>query len=95
MNTTLYIAGAICALWMIGNIIRHFQNRNRTVRVITGNCTGCGACIRRCNRRVLEMVSDEQGKHIAVKYPDKCEGCGDCVPKCKFKALEITKKMNG
>ncbi|MDR3094151.1 MAG: 4Fe-4S binding protein [Bacteroidales bacterium] len=88
MHTALYIAGAILALWMTGSLIRHFKNKNRAVRVTVGNCTGCGACLRRCNHRVLEMANDGQSRHIFVKYPDRCTGCGGCVPKCKFNALE-------
>ncbi|GHT86427.1 hypothetical protein FACS18947_6260 [Bacteroidia bacterium] len=95
MNTVLYIGGAILALWFIGGIYRHIQGKNKVVHVVEGKCTGCKRCLtnmKKCKYSVLELVSDENGKHIAVKYPNRCSGCGDCVNKCKFNALELVKK---
>ena len=92
MKIVLYIGGAIVALWFIGGLIRHNKGKNKVIRVVKDNCTGCGSCIRRCNHKVFEMLNEEQGKHIVVKYPDKCTGCGDCLSKCKFNALELVEK---
>ncbi|GHU68925.1 hypothetical protein FACS189413_06870 [Bacteroidia bacterium] len=95
MNVGFYIAGAIVVLWFIGGIYKHLRGRKKTVKVITANCTGCKRCLtnmRKCKYNVLELVSDENGKYIVVKYPDKCTACGDCVSLCKFNALELVKK---
>lgn len=95
MNVGFYIGGAIVALWCIGGIYKHLHGRNKTVQVVDGNCTGCKHCLtnmRKCKHNVLELVSDETGKHIVVKYPAKCTACGDCVSLCKFKALKLVRK---
>ncbi len=92
MNVVLYIGSAIVTLWLIGGIYRQKQGRNKVVYAVKGNCTGCKRCVtnlRKCKYNVLELVCDENGKHIVVKYPDKCTACGDCVSICKFKALEL------
>ncbi|MDR2121305.1 MAG: 4Fe-4S dicluster domain-containing protein [Tannerella sp.] len=85
-----YIVGGMVLLWMLGGIHRHRRGRNKVARVIEANCTGCACCLKWCNHKALEPVSDENGKRIAVKHPDKCTGCGKCVAACKFNALEIT-----
>jgi NAD-dependent dihydropyrimidine dehydrogenase PreA subunit len=89
----VYIAGSVIVLlWLIGGIYRHLRGRNKVVHAVENNCTGCKRCLKWCKHKVLEMVSDETGTHIAVKYPDKCTACGDCVSICKFNALEIVER---
>jgi ferredoxin len=90
---TYYIIGAVVALWMIGGISRHIRGRGKIVSLMEENCTGCGKCLKRCNHKVLEMVTNEKGQHIVVKNPDKCTACSDCVSVCKFKALKIIEKL--
>jgi ferredoxin len=92
MNTALYIGGAILTLWFIGGIYRHIQGKNKIVRVVESHCTGCGRCLKRCKHQVLEMVNDEKGKRVTVKYPGRCSGCGDCLGTCKFRALGLVKR---
>lgn len=90
-----YVVGAIIVLWFIGSIYRHLRRRNKVIHAVEGKCTGCKRCltnIRKCKRNVLDLVSDKNGKHIAVKYPDKCTACGDCISVCKFYALELVQK---
>jgi NAD-dependent dihydropyrimidine dehydrogenase PreA subunit len=41
---------------------------------------------------VLELVKDEAGVHLAVKYPDRCTACGDCLGKCRFNALKLIER---
>jgi ferredoxin len=41
----------------------------------------------------LEMVRNETGAHVAVKYPGKCTACGDCSGKCKFDALKLIERI--
>ena len=95
MNVGFYIGGAVVVLWLIGGIWKHLRGKNKTVQVIGGKCTGCKRCLtnmRKCKHNVLELVSDDNGKHIVVKYPDKCNACGDCVSICKFNALQLVRK---
>jgi NAD-dependent dihydropyrimidine dehydrogenase PreA subunit len=92
MNTALYIGGAIVALWLVGGFFRNKREKNKVVRVVEGKCTGCMRCLtnmRKCKYNVLDLVNDENGKRIVVKYPNKCTACGDCVSICKFNALEV------
>ncbi|MGP8329903.1 MAG: 4Fe-4S binding protein [Methanosarcinaceae archaeon] len=51
----------------------------------TKKCSGCGACVDACPRRVLEI---HNGTCMAVK-PEMCRFCMLCIPACKPKALSI------
>jgi NAD-dependent dihydropyrimidine dehydrogenase PreA subunit len=62
MNTLFIVIGVLVLLWIVGNIVRKVQNKNKIVYVVEGNCTGCGRCLKRCNYNVLELVRDEKGK---------------------------------
>lgn len=98
MNVGLIIGGAVVALWVIGGFYRQWQGKNKVISTVEDNCTGCKRCLtnmRKCKYNVLELVSDENGKHIVVKYPDKCTGCGDCISLCKFKALKLVQRNSG
>jgi NAD-dependent dihydropyrimidine dehydrogenase PreA subunit len=88
----VYIVGAIILFWLFGGICRRLHNRNNVIHVIENNCTGCKYCLKKCFHKVLEIVSDENGRHVIVKYPDKCTACGDCMCACKFNALEVVKQ---
>jgi NAD-dependent dihydropyrimidine dehydrogenase PreA subunit len=92
MNVVLWIVGAIVALRLIGGIFRHKRGRNKVIRVVESNCTGCRRCLRRCRHRVLDTINDAKGAHVFVKNPNYCTACGDCVSVCKFNALELVTK---
>ncbi|WP_227087908.1 4Fe-4S binding protein [Bacteroides cellulosilyticus] len=50
--------------------------------------------MKRCHHKVLDLVDDSIGAHIAVEYPERCTACGDCVTVCKFNALELIDRSN-
>lgn len=59
--------------------IRNKQAKNKVVRVIYNNCTGCQRCLKKCGREIFDMVNDETGVHIVMKYSEKCTACEDCI----------------
>lgn len=81
----------VLAVLTILVIIRHLHSRKRAkskeLLVIEDNCTGCQRCVKRCQRKALEIVNKK-----VVLNPDKCTSCGKCVPMCKFSALEIVNR---
>jgi len=85
----IYIASAIVAMLAIWYIYRNKQAKSKVVRVICDNCTGCGRCIKRCRRNVLNIIENDAGKHVVVENSQKCTACGDCIAVCKFNALEL------
>jgi len=85
----IYIASAIIAILVVGYLYRSKQAKNKVIRVIDDNCTGCGRCMKRCRRNALEISNDGTKKQVVVKYPEKCTACSDCVAVCKFKALVL------
>ncbi|MDR1939007.1 MAG: 4Fe-4S binding protein [Tannerellaceae bacterium] len=93
MNIVYWIIGAVVLLWFVGGIHRRKGRRNKVIRVVEANCTGCRRCVKRCSHRVLEPVTDETGIYVTVRNPDRCTACGDCMGKCKFNALELVERI--
>ena len=52
-------------------------------------CTGCGACVKRCQ---VDAVSVAQKKQPAEVNQDRCIGCGVCVPACPTESISLVKK---
>jgi NAD-dependent dihydropyrimidine dehydrogenase PreA subunit len=92
MNTLYIVLASLLLLWILGALHKSKRARNRIIHVVEENCTGCGLCVKRCSRRVLEVTVDEKGKRVTVKKPDKCTACGDCIPRCKFNALDMVER---
>ncbi|MDR0729689.1 MAG: 4Fe-4S binding protein, partial [Prevotellaceae bacterium] len=59
MNVVYIGVGTLLLLWILGSLRRRRKNRNSVISVIESNCTGCGRCVKRCSRRVLERVRSE------------------------------------
>ncbi|MFO7752893.1 MAG: [Fe-Fe] hydrogenase large subunit C-terminal domain-containing protein [Desulfobacteraceae bacterium] len=49
----------------------------RYVYFNSGNCTGCGACVKSCPTRAIRI---KNGKSILLT--DSCIGCGECIRVC-------------
>ncbi|MDR2292019.1 MAG: ferredoxin family protein [Prevotellaceae bacterium] len=93
MNALYIGMGILLLLWIFSNLHRRRKSGNKVIRVIETNCTGCGRCVKRCSRRVLEMLKNEAGTRVTVKYPDKCTACENCLIKCKFDALKLVERI--
>jgi electron transport complex protein RnfB len=52
-------------------------------------CTGCGACVERCQ---VDAVTLGDGGGTAVVNLDRCIGCGNCVVACPAGALSLHRK---
>jgi ferredoxin len=51
-------------------------------------CSGCEACLERCQMNALKMADDG----TAVVDRDRCIGCGLCVTTCPTEALKLAPK---
>jgi len=51
--------------------------------VITGDCTGCGACESECP---VECIKEEDGKYIIDR--EACTDCGACEGVCPVEACK-------
>jgi electron transport complex protein RnfB len=60
------------------------------VTVDAGECSGCGACVERCNFGALSVAE-------GMCIPDyaKCVGCGICVQSCPVTALSMERRPEG
>lgn len=56
------------------------------VRIDSGQCTGCGFCIKACAAAALEVV-EKKSRMIADR--PFCVSCGDCVAICPENAIEL------
>jgi NAD-dependent dihydropyrimidine dehydrogenase PreA subunit len=92
MNVVYIVVGVIIFLWLCGGIYRHLRGKNKILRAIENNCTGCKRCLKMCRHKALDVINDENGVHITVD-PDKCTSCGDCIGVCKFNALELVNRI--
>ena len=67
-----------------------------TARVETGNCIGCGLCVRRCPRAAVKLT-ETAGRRVAAVDSSQCIGCGACeyiCPASPFKAIVVDGNMN-
>jgi ferredoxin len=90
MNVIYITIGIAFTLWLLSALRR--KRTDKIIHILDAHCVGCGRCVKRCPRRVLEMIEDGTGKHAIVTRPSQCTACGDCLPKCRFNALELIKR---
>jgi NAD-dependent dihydropyrimidine dehydrogenase PreA subunit len=87
--TTYIVIGSVLALIIILSYFRNKRAKGKVINIIEENCTGCQLCIKKCRYKALEIVNNENGRHVVLKHPEKCTACRDCIMTCKFKALEL------
>jgi Na+-translocating ferredoxin:NAD+ oxidoreductase RNF subunit RnfB len=64
---------------------------NYFASVEEGQCTGCEACIDRCQMEALRINDFNMVKVL----PDRCIGCGLCITACPAGALVLVRKVEG
>ncbi|HUW39452.1 MAG TPA: CoB--CoM heterodisulfide reductase iron-sulfur subunit A family protein [Rectinemataceae bacterium] len=52
-------------------------------------CTGCGLCPEECSYDGALMMTEKDGKKIAVVNPALCKGCGACAAVCPTRAINL------
>ncbi len=48
---------------------------------ITGECTGCGACVMACPVNNIELNDTD------LKFKNRCTGCSNCIYACEYSVL--------
>jgi Na+-translocating ferredoxin:NAD+ oxidoreductase subunit B len=61
---------------------------NHLAQVTTEDCTGCEACLDRCQMKALDLNAEG----LAEVNPDRCIGCGLCVTDCPTEAIKLIAK---
>ncbi|MBP6429802.1 MAG: 4Fe-4S binding protein, partial [Bacteroidales bacterium] len=70
-------------------------------------CVACGACVKECPRKVIELrnkgiksrrvfvscVNTEKGVIAKKNCSVSCIGCGLCVKACPFEAITLTNNL--
>lgn len=54
------------------------------------SCTGCGACVKRCQINAIEITHEK----TAFIKEDRCIGCGACVKVCHKKAITFLRRKD-
>ena len=65
-------------------------NSDFRVTIAGDRCTGCGACIRRCQFGALSKDED-----VCVADYSRCVGCGICVSTCPVEAMSMERRPEG
>jgi len=66
--------------------------RKFEVRILKGNCKGCGICVHYCPSHVLEMSEEftPKGYHPPCRCKDaECKGCRICEQMCPDFAIFV------
>jgi ferredoxin len=66
-----------------------FWATNYNAAVNAEACTGCGACVERC--QVNAVTVDDRGSAAVVNL-DRCIGCGNCIVTCPAGAMSLFRK---
>lgn len=64
---------------------------NYYAAVDTELCTGCEACVERCQ---IDAVTIDEQNDVSVINLDRCIGCGNCVVTCPSEAIDLVKIEN-
>jgi electron transport complex protein RnfB len=67
----------------------NFWATNYYAAVNAETCTGCGACVDRCQ---VNAVTLDDGGGTALVELDRCIGCGNCVVSCPAGAMTLVKR---
>lgn len=60
-----------------------------TLQISTYDCIGCGNCVKRCRRNVLELADNGRCRYVVAVRPEDCTGCKKCLSVCPAGALEL------
>ncbi len=71
-----------------------FSRKRKTLSlpVISPDCIGCGICVSRCRKEVLEMSDNTAECFVRVSNPQRCTGCSHCMKACPEEAIRILHK---
>ena len=86
--------GCCCGMLSIQKMLPHpidFWTAGYIARVDPGRCTGCRACVGRCQ---VDAVSLKGSPPRAVVAGTKCIGCGLCVKACPVDAIGLESREN-
>jgi Na+-translocating ferredoxin:NAD+ oxidoreductase subunit B len=67
-----------------------FAASNYFARFNPETCTGCKACMKRCQMEAI--LFDEEAQKATGINDRRCIGCGLCVPTCKAGSISLVKK---
>ena len=93
MNTFIIVLSILILLYIVGIISKKKRAKAKVISIIEDNCTGCQRCIKKCRRKALEVLNDDNGRHVVLKYPERCTACRDCVIACKFNAMKLVDRI--
>ena len=82
IRTTIFFKGCPLNCWWCHN--PESQNYKQEFMFDKEKCTGCGYCVKACNKGAIKI--DEN--HKAVTNQDKCVLCGECFDFCLQNARE-------
>lgn len=86
--------GCCCGMLAFQKRMPHpidFWSGNYFAGVFENSCTGCGACVSRCQ---VGAISFGSSSRIPKVQPTRCIGCGLCVPTCPSGAIRLQKRKD-
>lgn len=86
--------GCCCGVLKIQKMLpKPAENWSHNYYAVVGTelCTGCEACVERCQ---IDAISIDEQNGYSVINLDRCIGCGNCVVTCPTEALRMVKMEN-
>jgi len=85
-------SGCMAMNMTVGHDIKVMWRGESVIRLAQENCTGCGACVKRCPFEAIDAPASK-GAPVTIRLRD-CYGCGVCRSACRAEALELAPRAS-
>ena len=70
------------------------HTETRYIRLDTGRCKACWACVQVCPKHVIGKVDFRFHRHAKIDQAKNCRGCLRCIKACTNQAIQAKEKTD-